>query len=268
MNPADMPPQELETLLAIMRALRDPETGCPWDIEQTFETIAPYTIEEAYEVADAITNQDHPGLCEELGDLLLQVVYHAQMAAETGAFSFEDVVAAINNKMIRRHPHVFGDEAQRAAKPTKGFWEREKAKERKSDAPVLSNVPVALPGLTRAAKLQAKAARVGFDWPETKDVIDKVSEECAEVLEAHETGDQERTSEEIGDLLFVLANFSRRCGIDPEASLRAANAKFERRFGYVEDELGKQGSSPRQASLEEMDALWDEAKRVEKTSKP
>ena len=263
-NPADLPPQELDTLLAIMRALRDRDDGCPWDIEQTFETIAPYTIEEAYEVADAIAHRDHGALCEELGDLLLQVVYHAQMAAEIDAFAFDDVVNAISTKMIRRHPHVFGDDAQRANKPTKGFWEREKAKERAGDAPVLSNVPVALPGLTRAAKLQAKAARVGFDWPETPDVIDKVSEECQEVLEAHNAGDQDKTTEEIGDLLFVLANFSRKCGVDPEAALRGANAKFERRFGHVEATLRSAGRSPQETSLEEMDALWDEAKEMER----
>lgn len=263
-NPADLPPQDLDTLLVIMRALRDRETGCPWDIEQTFESIAPYTIEEAYEVADAIAHKDHGALCEELGDLLLQVVYHAQMAAEIDAFAFGDVVEAINGKMIRRHPHVFGDDVQRANKPTKGFWEREKAKERSGDAPVLSNVPVGLPGLTRAAKLQAKAARVGFDWPETSGVIDKIAEESAEVLEAHDAGDQVKTAEEIGDLLFVLANFARRCGVDPEAALRGANAKFERRFGHVEAKLRASGRSPQESNLDEMDSLWNEAKAMDK----
>ena len=228
-NPADLPPHELDTLLAIMRALRDRETGCAWDIEQTFESIAPYTIEEAYEVADAIAHKDRMALCEELGDLLLQVVYHAQMADEEGAFRFDDVVAAISAKMIRRHPHVFGDEAERANKPTKGFWERAKSRERPKDAAILADVPVALPGLTRAAKLQAKAARAGFDWPETADIIDKVAEECGEVLEAHEAGDTGKVCEEIGDLLFVLANFARRCGVDPETAVRGANTKFERR---------------------------------------
>jgi len=263
-NPADLPPQDIDTLLTIMRALRDRETGCPWDVEQTFETIAPYTIEEAYEVADAIAHNDHGALCEELGDLLLQVVYHAQMAAEIDAFTFGDVVAAISTKMIRRHPHVFGDDAQRANKPTKGFWEREKAKERAADEPALSNVPVALPGLTRAAKLQAKAARVRFDWPATSDVLEKIAEESAEVLEAHEAGDQAATAEEIGDLLFVLANFARHCDVDPEAALRGTNAKFERRFGYVEAKLRASGRSPQQSNLEEMDALWNEAKEMEK----
>lgn len=263
-NPADLPPHKLDTLLAIMRALRDRDDGCPWDIEQTFETIAPYTIEEAYEVADAIARQDHDALCEELGDLLLQVVYHAQMGSEIEAFAFDDVVMAISTKMIRRHPHVFGDDAQRANKPSKGFWEREKAKERAGDAAVLSNVPLALPGLTRAAKLQAKAARVGFDWPQTRDVIGKVAEECQEVLEAHSAGDQDKTAEEIGDLLFVLANFSRKCGVDPEAALRGANAKFERRFGYVEATLRAAGKAPQDSNLEEMDGLWDEAKATER----
>ena len=263
-HPAELPQDDIATLLLVMRALRDREMGCPWDIEQTFETIAPYTIEEAYEVADAIERDDRKALCEELGDLLLQVVYHAQMASEEGSFSFGDVVAAINDKMIRRHPHVFGDAEQRANKPTKGFWEREKAKERDVDARVLENVPTALPALTRAAKLQAKAARVGFDWQTTRDVISKISEESEEVLEAVEAKDQAKVTGEIGDLMFVLANFARKCDVDPEAALRGTNAKFERRFGHVEGAIRARGKKFQDCTLGELDALWDEAKALER----
>jgi ATP diphosphatase len=262
-NMADQPKDNIETLLAVMRALRDRESGCPWDIKQTYETIVPYTIEEAYEVADSIGRKDMAGLCDELGDLLLQVVYHAQMASEDGHFQFADVVAAINDKMIRRHPHVFGDEAQRADKPTKGFWERAKAMERTADSRVLDNVPTALPGLTRSVKLQAKAARVGFDWPTTRDVLDKVTEECSEVIEALETGDQAAATEEFGDLLFVLANLARKCSIDPEAAIRGANLKFERRFRHIEDRLAQSGRKPQDCDLSELDTLWDDAKAQE-----
>lgn len=264
-NPADLPVRDVQTLLAIMRALRTPDGGCPWDLEQTFETIAPYTIEEAYEVADAIANGDYSALRDELGDLLLQVVYHAQMASELEQFTFVDVVEAINEKMIRRHPHVFGDDEERAKTPEKGFWETAKAKERTTGQGALANVPVALPALTRAAKLQAKAARAKFDWPSTSDMIAKIAEEAGEILEAQQHGDEAHVAEEIGDLLFVIANFARHCGVDPEASLRATNRKFERRFAYVANALTGQGRHLPDASLDEMDALWDEAKQKERT---
>ncbi|CAN5158964.1 nucleoside triphosphate pyrophosphohydrolase [soil metagenome] len=244
-----------------MRALRTPGTGCPWDLEQSFATIAPYTIEEAYEVADAITRGDKAELCDELGDLLLQVVFHAQMAEEEGSFSFDDVVAAISAKMIRRHPHVFGDETARSAPLAKSFWEDAKARERssKTKAGVLDGVPVALPGLTRAVKLQAKAAKVGFDWPSINFVYEKIAEEISELKDAPPP----KLEEELGDLLFAVANAGRHLGIDPEAALRVANAKFERRFRYIEEILAARGSSPAQSTLEEMDRLWDEAKSRE-----
>ncbi len=257
-NPADMNPRKIETLRAIMKALRTPVTGCPWDLEQSFETIAPYTIEEAYEVADAIQNGSREDLCEELGDLLLQPVYHAQMAEEEGSFSLEDVIEAVVTKMIRRHPHVFGDAEARSATLAKSFWEDNKAKERKVKPRqgLLDSVPVALPGLTRAVKLQAKAAKVGFDWPSVDNVYDKIAEEVAEFRAAPD----EKKAEEYGDLLFAMANVARHLGIDPEAALRGANAKFERRFAYIETRLAEDGREPRQSNLEEMDRLWDEAK--------
>jgi nucleoside triphosphate diphosphatase len=259
-NPADMDMRKLETLRAIMAALRTPETGCPWDLEQNFETIAPYTIEEAYEVADAIQSGDRKHLCEELGDLLLQPVYHAQMAAEENAFTLDDVIEGVNRKMISRHPHVFGDEDARSAGVAKGFWEANKAKERvakgETSKRTLDGVPLALPGLTRALKLQAKAAKVGFDWPHVDHVYDKLAEEALELKEAP----IEKRAEELGDLLFVMANLARHYGIDPEAALRGANAKFERRFQYIEDELTAQTKTPAQSDLVEMDALWDKAK--------
>ncbi|MGH6907156.1 MAG: nucleoside triphosphate pyrophosphohydrolase, partial [Aestuariivirga sp.] len=233
----------------------------PWDLEQNFETIAAYTIEEAYEVADAIAKGSRPELCEELGDLLLQAVYHAQMAEEEGSFNFEDVTAAICRKLLRRHPHVFGDEAARSAMLAKGFWEDMKAKERK-DAPnagLLTSVPVALPGLTRAVKLQTKAAKVGFDWPSVDHVYDKITEEVAEFRTALGT----KKMEEYGDLLFALANVARHLEIDPETALRAANAKFERRFAHIEARLAEQEKTFEDSSLEEMDSLWDEAKELE-----
>jgi len=259
-NPADMDPRKIETLRAIMKALRTPVTGCPWDLEQSFETIAPYTIEEAYEVADAITNGSRTDLCEELGDLLLQAVYHAQMADEEGSFTFDDVIEAVNKKMIRRHPHVFGDDEARSATLAKGFWEENKAKERagKPKTGTLDGIPAALPGLTRAVKLQAKAAKVGFDWPSVENVYDKIAEEVAEFREAPE----EKKAEEFGDLLFAMANVARHLGIDPEAALRGTNAKFERRFAHIEARLAEAGKEPRDSNLAEMDALWDEAKRL------
>jgi MazG family protein len=252
----------VETLRAIMKALRTPGTGCPWDLEQTFGTIAPFTIEEAYEVADAIARGSMADLCEELGDLLLQVVYHSQMAEEDGAFSFDGVVEAISAKMIRRHPHVFGDETARSVKLAKGFWEDMKARERKDDQSegVLDSVPVALPGLTRAVKLQAKAARVGFDWPSVDNVYDKITEEVAEFRAAPD----DKKSEEYGDLLFAMANVARHLGIDPEAALRGANVKFERRFAHIEARLAEAGRTPAGSNLSEMDQLWDEAKRLGK----
>ena len=259
-NPADMDPRRIETLRAIMKALRTPVTGCPWDLEQTFETIAPYTIEEAYEVADAIARGSRAELCEELGDLLLQSVYHAQMADEEGAFTFDDVIEAVNAKMIRRHPHVFGDEQARSAKLAKGFWEDMKAKERK-DLPkqgILASVPMALPSLTRAVKLQSKAAKVGFDWPSVENVYDKITEEVAEFREAPD----DKKAEEYGDLLFAMANVARHLGIDPEAALRGANAKFERRFAHIEARLAEHGKEPKDSTLGEMDGLWDEAKKL------
>jgi MazG family protein len=259
-NPADMDMRSIETLRAIMSALRTPATGCPWDLEQDFASIAPYTIEEAYEVADAIASGDRNHLCEELGDLLLQPIYHAQLAAEEGAFTLDDVIEAVNRKMIRRHPHVFGDETARAAGVAKGFWEANKAKERANNSETaprtLEGVALALPGLTRALKLQSKAAKVGFDWPHVDHVYDKLAEEIAELQEAPEN----KRAEEMGDLLFVMANLARHYGIDPEAALRGANAKFERRFCFIEDALKEAGKTPAQSNLTEMDALWDQSK--------
>jgi MazG family protein len=256
---------DVQRLLAIMARLRDPNSGCPWDVAQSFATIAPYTIEEAYEVADAIARGNLPDLKDELGDLLLQVVYHARMAQEQGAFAFADVVEAVTSKMIRRHPHVFGTEAERAAGVTAGFWDRAKDAE-KADEPrgVLDDVPTALPALTRAIKLQNKAAKVGFDWPSLEPVFEKLNEEIAEleaaIVESKDKPDRAAIEEEFGDLLFVIANVARHLKLDPEAALRAANEKFSRRFRYIEAQLAARGSSPVQSDLAEMDALWDEAK--------
>jgi MazG family protein len=260
-DPLTANPRSIDTLLAIMRELRRPEGGCPWDLEQTFETIAPYTIEEAYEVADAIERKDMASLADELGDLLLQVVYHAQMAAELRAFAFEDVVEAICQKMVRRHPHVFGDARARGARMAKGFWEKMKTAERmeqgaEQEHSVLSGVPTALPALSRAVKLQSKAARVGFDWPSSDEVLAKIEEETAELRAASET----KREEELGDLLFALVNYARHVSLDPEAALRKANAKFEQRFSYIERRLRAKGRSPAESNLAEMDALWNEAK--------
>lgn len=253
-------PSRIGTLRAIMKALRTPVTGCPWDLEQTFGSIAPYTIEEAYEVADAIEREDMMNLREELGDLLLQVIYHSQIAEERGLFSLDDVVAGISSKMIRRHPHVFGDEAARNAKLAKGFWEDIKAKEKRhaedGDAGVLDGIPRNLPALTRALKLQSKAAKVGFDWPSLDNVLDKLTEEIAEIKAAPAEG----RAGEMGDLLFVLVNAARHMEIDAEDALRSANAKFTRRFAYIEEQLASRGSAPVRSNLAEMDALWDEAK--------
>lgn len=279
------PSRDITRLIEIMAALRTPVTGCPWDLEQTFETIAPYTIEEAYEVADAIQRGDLAHLKDELGDLLLQVVYHARMAEEAEAFAFPDVVEAVTTKMIRRHPHVFGDADARAAGAAKGWWEKIKAEEKAakaaasaaSGAPsLLDDIPVTLPALTRAIKLQNKAAKVGFDWPSLTPVLEKLEEELRELEEVALPSDprgkvrdtshatRAKVAEEIGDLLFVMANVARHLDIDPEAALRAANQKFTRRFQYIETELAQAGKSPEQSSLAEMDALWDEAKAKER----
>ena len=254
-------------LLAIMAALRDPKTGCPWDIEQSFATIAPYTIEEAHEVADAITREAWDELPGELGDLLLQVVFHSQMAAEAGLFGFQDVVAAVSDKMVTRHPHIFGSESRdKSADQQVADWETIKAQERagKAERGVLDGVALGLPGLTRALKLQNRAARVGFDWPGPDDVLAKLREECDELVEARDSGDQAHLTEEFGDLLFVMANLARHLKIDPEEALRAANAKFTRRFRSIEAALAAQGRRPEDSDLAEMDALWDQAKAAER----
>ncbi|GGO57586.1 ATP diphosphatase [Roseovarius pacificus] len=255
-------------LLEIMRRLRDPDSGCPWDIEQDFGTIAPYTIEEAYEVADAIERADWDELRGELGDLLLQVVFHAQIADDRGLFAFDDVANAIADKMVARHPHVFGDESRdKSAEQQTRDWEAIKAAERadKAQTGVLDGVAVGLPALLRALKLQKRAARVGFDWPETTQVLDKIAEESAELVEAAETLPQDKIEEEMGDLLFVMTNLARHLEVDPEAALRRANAKFTRRFARIEDWLAEAGKTPEQSDLAEMDALWNRAKAAERT---
>jgi MazG family protein len=269
-------PLTLEDLLALMAVLRDPSRGCPWDREQTFATIAPYTIEEAYEVADAIARADMSGLKEELGDLLLQVAYHAQMAGEDRHFDFADVADAITRKMIRRHPHVFGDEEARAKLEIRGLWERIKAGEAKAkqaagetqpagDASILDGVTAGLPALARSVKLQKRAAKVGFDWSEPAQMLAKIREELAEFeLELH-AGRQDGMEDELGDLFFVLANLSRRLSIDPEAAIRRANVKFERRFRHIERRLRETGRDADRATLEEMETLWHEAKTLEKS---
>jgi len=263
----------VEDLRAVMARLRDKDTGCPWDVAQSFATIAPYTIEEAYEVADAITRKDLDALKDELGDLLLQVVYHAQMAAEAQRFDFADIVDAIARKMIRRHPHVFG-ETSRDAFLAENMWQRIKAEEKAErggahPSSLLADIPVALPALTRAVKLQKRAASVGFDWPGLTPVLEKAEEEIVELKAAIAESEGEkdrakRVGEEFGDLLFVMANIARHLGIDPESSLREANAKFMRRFRSIEEALAKEGRKPEDATLEEMDRLWDVAKTAEK----
>lgn len=272
------PSKDISRLIEIMAALRAPKTGCPWDIEQDFATIAPYTIEEAYEVADAIARGDLDDLRDELGDLLLQVVYHAQMAEEAGAFAFPDVVQAITTKMIRRHPHVFGDEKARSAGMAKGMWEKIKAQEKaeKRDARLargldpedngrgfLDSVPVALPALTRALKLQEKTARVGFDWSEAAPILDKIEEEIGELREALAKGDTASIKDEFGDMLFAVVNLGRHLKLDSEAALSGTNEKFRSRFHYVEQALEKSGNTLEKATLPEMEALWQEAKKRE-----
>ena len=252
----------IEKLLDVMAALRDPENGCPWDLEQDFSTIAPYTIEEAYEVADAIREEDYDGLKGELGDLLLQVVFHAQMAREKGLFAFDDVAAAITDKMLRRHPHVFGTDEQRARGPEPGSWEAIKASEREeSDDPsVLAGVARALPALKRAEKLGERAASVGFDWPDQKGVRDKIEEELREVADAVGTRSPEHVEEELGDLLYAVVNLARHLDVDPEHALSVANHKFERRFRSMEADLTAQGEDMRKMSIESLDQAWRRAK--------
>lgn len=257
----------LPRLLEIMRRLRDPDTGCPWDIEQDFASIAPYTIEEAYEVADAIARQAWDELEAELGDLLLQSVYHTQMGAEAGLFTFESVANRIADKMVARHPHVFGDESRdKSAEQQTRDWETIKAKERaeKKAKGVLDDVALALPALLRAVKLQKRAARVGFDWPDVAQVVDKIAEEAHELAEARDTMTEAEVFEEYGDLLFAVSNLGRHLGVEPEEALRATNAKFTRRFGAVEAKLAEMGKRPEDSDLAEMDALWNVVKAEEK----
>ena len=250
-------------LLEIMRRLRDPDTGCPWDIEQSFQTIAPYTIEEAYEVADAIEREAWDELEGELGDLLLQVVYHAEIGAERDLFNFASIADAISNKMVARHPHVFGSESrEKTAEQQTQDWETIKAAERagKARGGLLDDVALHLPALMRAEKLQKRAARVGFDWPEIGQVVDKIAEEARELAEARDHMPPEKIAEEMGDLLFVMANLARHLSVDAEEALRAANGKFTRRFAYIEAELANLGRTPAESDLAEMDVLWDQAK--------
>jgi tetrapyrrole methylase family protein/MazG family protein/ATP diphosphatase len=258
-------------LVEIMARLRSPVGGCPWDLEQSFATVAPYTIEEAYEVADAIERGDLNDLKEELGDLLLQVVFHARMAEEAGAFAFADVAAAINDKMVRRHPHVFGEVRHRSSAEQTVAWEAIKAGERSAKAgaapkSLLDDVPVGFPALTRAVKLSVRAARVGFVWPSAAEVLAKLREEVAELEAEVAAGDVEKAQEELGDVLFVCANLARELDIDPEAALRCANAKFVRRFRFIEAALAAKGSSPEDSDLAEMDALWNAAKAAERAA--
>ncbi|WP_454916673.1 nucleoside triphosphate pyrophosphohydrolase [Xanthobacter sediminis] len=270
--------RDIARLIEIMAALRTPGTGCPWDLEQSFATIVPYTIEEAYEVADAIARDDISDLRDELGDLLLQVVFHARMAQEQGAFDFGDVVEAITTKLIRRHPHVFGDAHSLSPERVKALWGEIKAGEKaekaarraaaglapEADQGALAGVPLPFPALTRALKLQEKAARVGFDWDDARQVLAKIREETDEVAEALDQGGVEAVQDEIGDLLFAMVNLARHAGVDPEAALRGTNAKFTRRFRHIERRLAQDGTTPEEADLARMEALWNEAKREEK----
>ena len=267
------PSRDIGRLLEIMAALRTPGTGCPWDLEQSFSTIAPYTLEEAYEVADAIERGDLADLREELGDLLLQVVFHARMAQEQGAFDFGGVVEAITEKLIRRHPHVFGEARGLSPKEVEGLWERIKAEEKAECAArggspqkigALAGVPVAMTALTRALKLQDKAGKVGFDWNDPLAVLSKIREECDEIEAEIASGDRDKAAAEVGDLLFAVVNLARHLDADPEATLRAANQKFSRRFASIEQALAAEGKRPQDSTLAEMDALWDAAKADEK----
>jgi ATP diphosphatase len=265
------PSRDVARLIEIMAALRTPGSGCPWDLQQDFHSIAPYTVEEAYEVADAIARGDFDDLREELGDLLLQVVYHARMAEEQGRFAFGDVVQAITEKLVRRHPHVFGDARGLTPEAVSALWDKIKAEEKAArlagkgeDAKsALAGVPVALPALTRALKLQAKASQVGFDWNDPMAVLAKIREEADEIEAEIVAGEKTKASAEVGDLLFAVVNLARHLAADPETTLRAANAKFERRFASIEQALASAGKSPQQSNLAEMDALWDAAKAAE-----
>jgi ATP diphosphatase len=261
------PSRDIGRLLDIMAALRTPQSGCPWDLAQNFATIAPYTLEEAYEVADAIARNDLTDLREELGDLLLQVVFHARVAEEQGAFDFGDVVETITDKLIRRHPHVFADERAADPQAVKGLWEEIKAQEkvlrgRSEEEGALAGVPVALPALTRALKLQTKASKVGFDWNDPRAVLRKIREEADEIEDALD-GDETNAAAEIGDLLFAAVNLARHLHADPETLLRQTNQKFERRFAAIERALAARGKAPQDTTLAEMDALWEEAKARE-----
>src|SRR3954447_12034259 len=269
------PTRDIGRLLEIMAALRTPNTGCPWDLEQDFSTIAPYTLEEAYEVADAVERGDLADLREELGDLLLQVVFHARMAEEQGAFDFGSVVEAITEKLVRRHPHVFGEARGLSPKEVEGLWDRIKAEERAARSvgaepgtdgseSALSGIPVAIPALTRALKLQAKAGKVGFDWNDPLAVLSKIREECDQIEAEIASGDRDKAAAEVGDLLFAVVNLARHLEADPEATLRAANQKFTRRFASIERALAAEGKRPQDSTLAEMDALWDAAKAAEK----
>ena len=255
----------MDALLDLMRRLRDPATGCPWDREQTFASLLRHTLEEAYEVADAVEREDYAELSGELGDLLFQVVFHAQIAEEHGYFDFESLAAQLHSKLVRRHPHLFAGAEVADAAAQEAAWERVKAEERAADgksASELDGIPLALPALVRAAKLQKRASRVGFDWSSAPPVLDKVREELGELSAAIATGSPEEQAEELGDLIFALVNLARHLRVDAEDAVRAANAKFERRFRYVESALARGGRKPSEASLAEMDALWDEAKRL------
>lgn len=272
------PSRDIAALLDIMARLRDPETGCPWDIKQSFETIKPYTIEEAYEVADAIERGDRDDLCDELGDLLLQVVFHARMAEEEQSFDFGEVVRAITAKMIRRHPHIFADRKASDAAAVKANWDEIKAAEQAAKAEsraarglpatdregLLDDVPRALPALTEGLKLQQKASKVGFDWADPEPVLDKIEEEIAELREALADGRPEAVKDEIGDLIFAMANLARQLDVDPEQALRDTNGKFRRRFGHIERTLDADGVALADAGLERMEALWQQAKQIER----
>jgi nucleoside triphosphate diphosphatase len=270
------PSRDIVRLLDIMTALRTPGTGCPWDLEQTFASIAPYTIEEAYEVADAIAHGDLVDLRDELGDLLLQVVFHARMAEEQGAFDFGDVVQAICEKLLRRHPHVFGEARSITPEAVKGLWDRIKAQEKAeraarhgapAEAGALADIPAGLPALARALKLQMKAGKVGFDWNDPLAVMAKIREEADEIAHEIAVGDSERAGAEVGDLLFAVVNLARHLKIDPETALRGTNVKFERRFGAIEQALSARGKRPEDATLAEMDDLWNAAKAAEQADK-
>ena len=276
------PSRDISRLLDIMAALRTPGSGCPWDLKQDFSSIAPYTLEEAYEVADAIARGDLVDLREELGDLLLQVVFHARMAEEQCAFDFGDVVSEITAKLLRRHPHVFGDTKDLTPKAVERLWENIKAQEKQEKAAhskskrrgikilndsVLAGVPIGLPALTRALKLQQKAGKVGFDWNDATAVLSKIREEADEIAAEIASGDKKKAAGEIGDLLFAVVNLARHLNVDPEGAVRMTNLKFERRFGAIESALAKRGKSPKTSSLTEMDALWNKAKVAERTKR-